>query len=351
MVVRLPNPGDVPSLMQRAGYFGRRKLAFIFIGLIAMLLMIAALAGLRFSDFFSPSQTSQALLVSGNVEAHQSVLGFKLVQSHIVELPFNEGQRVETGTLLARLDDSNYRQQVAIDEASLSVRQQQLVATFRDLEAARQTVVADQADLAEKALDFGRLQTLWQKGATSRQSRDLADAALKQAQAAYLRDQAIEAARRQTIEVAKADVQHAREVLEMSKILLDYTVLRAPFPGVILIRQAELGEVMLPGTPVVTLADLDHVWLRAYINETDLGKVRWGQTASLRTDTYPDKRYQGRISFISSAAEFTPKSVETHTERVTLVYRIKIDVDNPDHELKPGMPADATIELEPSRFP
>ena len=101
---------------------------------------------------------------------------------------------------------------------------------------------------------------------------------------------------------------------------------------------------MTPGTPVVTLADLDHVWLRAYINETDIGKVRYGQRATVKTDTYPGKNYAGRVSFISSSAEFTPKSVETHAERVTLVYRIRIDIDNATHELVPGMPADATLE-------
>ena len=114
--------------------------------------------------------------------------------------------------------------------------------------------------------------------------------------------------------------------------------------GVITVRQAELGEIMVPGTPVVTLADLDHVWLRAYINETDIGKVRFGQDARVTTDTYPDKIYHGRVSFISSNAEFTPKTVETHAERVTLVYRIKIDIDNPTHELVPGMPADAILD-------
>ena len=111
--------------------------------------------------------------------------------------------------------------------------------------------------------------------------------------------------------------------------MLGYTVLKAPFDGVITVRQAELGEIMVPGTPVVTLADLDHVWLRAYINETDIGKIRLGQTATVTTDTYPGKKYNGRVSFISSDAEFTPKSVETHAERVTLVYRIRIDIDNP----------------------
>ncbi len=98
------------------------------------------------------------------------------------------------------------------------------------------------------------------------------------------------------------------------------------------------------GTPVVTIADLDHLWLRGYLSETDLGRVKLGQAATVKTDTYPGKRYKGRVSFISSQAEFTPKSVETHKERVTLVYRIKIDLENQAHELKPGMPADALLD-------
>jgi len=124
--------------------------------------------------------------------------------------------------------------------------------------------------------------------------------------------------------------------------------------GVVTVRQAELGEVVAPGSPVVTLADLDHIWLRAYVAETDLGRIAWGQNVTITTDTYPGKQYHGRISFISSDAEFTPKTVQTTTERVTLVYRIKIDIDNPNHELKPGMPADAVIELataKPSATP
>ena len=133
----------------------------------------------------------------------------------------------------------------------------------------------------------------------------------------------------------------------MAQIVLGYTTLYAPFDGVIVVRQAELGEIMAPGTPVVTLADLDHVWLRAYINETDIGKVRLGQAVIVKTDTYPGKNYQGRVSFISSSAEFTPKSVETHAERVTLVYRIRVDISNPTHELVPGMPADAVLEALP----
>jgi HlyD family secretion protein len=155
----------------------------------------------------------------------------------------------------------------------------------------------------------------------------------------------VEGSRKEDIAVARANVQQARANLGLSKVNLDYTSLRAPSAGVITVRQAELGEVVVPGTPIVTLADLDHIWLRAYIAETDLGRIRWGQDATITTDTYPGKQYHGRISFIASTAEFTPKSVQTYKERVTLVYRIKIDIDNPNHELKPGMPADAHIAL------
>jgi membrane fusion protein YbhG len=168
-------------------------------------------------------------------------------------------------------------------------------------------------------------------------------AAFEAAQQRY--SQALEGSRKEDIAIARANVQQARANLGLSRVNLDYTVLRAPTTGVVTVRQAELGEVVVPGTPVVTLADLDHIWLRAYVPETDLARIRWGQDARITTDTYPAKQYHGRISFISSTAEFTPKSVQTYKERVTLVYRIKIDVDNPNHELKPGMPADARIVL------
>ena len=291
------------------------------------------------------SPAGRALLLSGNIEAHESVVAFKSVQSRIVELPYDEGQWVEAGTLLARLDASDYRQQVAIDEAALRMRRAAVASAEHGFEAARDTVLADVADQAQRALDAKRVTMLWHEGIVSRDEFDRVGTAFKQSEAILQRDRALNAARAQDIEVARANRRAASEQLRLARILLGYTVLRAPFAGVILVRQAELGEVMLPGTPVVTLADLDHVWLRAYVRETDLGRIRWGQAAIIRTDTYPDQRYAGRISFISSKAEFTPKSVETHAERVTLVYRIRIDVENPAHELKPGMPADATIDL------
>ena len=283
--------------------------------------------------------------MSGNIEAHQSLVSFKDVTSRIVELPFDEGQWVEEGTLLARLDDSYYRQQIAVNDTAVQVQNQQLATARQNLVATQSTVANDEADFAQKNADYERFQEMWRQGATSAQSRDQAETAMKQSQSALRRDQALVHVAEQNIATGQANIKNAEETLRLAKLLLSYTVLRAPFSGVILVRQTELGEVMQPGTPVVTLADLNHVWLRAYVSETDLGKVHWGQAATVTTDTYPGKKYPGHISFISSSAEFTPKSVETHEERVTLVYRIKIDVENPNHELKPGMPADATIEL------
>jgi len=154
---------------------------------------------------------------------------------------------------------------------------------------------------------------------------------------------------KRAVGVAQAVAASGSESLALSRIQQGYATLVAPFDGVVVSRQAERGEVVAPGTPVLTLADLDHVWLRAYLNERDLGRVRLGQEVSVHTDAYPQQPFKGRIAFIASQAEFTPKSVETHAERVTLVYRIKIDLDNPDHWLLPGMPADATLRAQAAR--
>ena len=285
------------------------------------------------------------ILVSGNIEAHESIVSFKSVQSRIVELPFDEGAQVKAGTLLARVDASDYDQQVVIAQATLNAQMRQLDVAEQDVEATRKTVTSDEADVALKDVEFNRAQTLLTKGAGTVDARDVAETALKQSRAALERDKALEASADRRVALAIANIGSARAALDMAKIVLDYTTLKAPFDGVILVRQAELGEVVSPGAAIVTLADIDHVWLRAYVNEPDVGKIRLGEAATVTTDSYPGKEYPGRISFISEAAEFTPKSVETHAERVTLVYRIRIDIDNPSHELVPGLPADAKIPV------
>lgn len=321
--------------------------------LIVLIAVIAAVAYF-YPRWTAKPEASNKLILSGNIEAHESLVSFK-VTGRVIDLPVEEGQWVETGTLLARLDDADYRQRVDIDSANLKVRESNLALTLagsreQEIKAAQAAVLDAQADLQQKKMDNERAQRLFSRDAISAQDRDLADTALKRATAvcesAQQRlDQAQEGSRKEDIRIAQANVGAARQSLGLSRINLDYTRLLAPNAGVISVRQAELGEVVSPGTPIVTLSDLDHVWLRAYVAETDLGRIRWGQDATITTDTYPGKKYHGRISFISSTAEFTPKSVQTYKERVTLVYRIKIDLDNPNHELKPGMPADASIDL------
>ncbi len=321
---------------------------------ILIVLAAAIAAGIYYYPrFFEKPVENGRLRVSGNIEVHESVLSFK-VQGRVVELRAEEGQWVEAGAVLARLDDSDFRQQVALDEATVRVREANLQLALagtrpREIEAAQQTLREAEADLEQRKLDHERAETLFKRDVISAEQRDLAATALRRSEAAYARakerfELAKEGTRAEEIAIARRNVELAREAIELSRIKLGYTVLRAPKAGVVLVRNTELGEVVSPGTPVLTLGDLDNVWLRAYISETDLGRIRWGQEAALKTDTFPGKTYKGRISFIASKAEFTPKSVQTQKERVTLVYRIKIDVENPNHELKPGMPADAVIE-------
>lgn len=325
-----------------------------------VLIMLGVLALMAGGYLYVRTAANQApdssLRISGNIEAHESVVSFK-VQGRIMELPVQEGQYVKQGDLLARLDDDDYRQQVSVDEATVGMRKAELelsVAGSRvqEIQVAKQTLIDARADLELKRAEFRRRQELLAEQGVSDEDIDRAASQLKRAQATYERakqthDQVVEGTRKEEIAVRRANLESAREALQMSRLKLNYTVLSAPVSGVVLVRQAELGEVVSAGTPVVTIADVDHLWMRGYLNETDLGRVKWGQSATIHTDTFSDKTYQGRVSFISSQAEFTPKSVETHKERVTLVYRIKIDLDNPNHELKPGMPADAVIDVPP----
>ncbi|MHB8166010.1 MAG: HlyD family secretion protein [Sulfuricella sp.] len=320
------------------------------LGIATLIILILAVGGLLLwaparRVLFGPPAEPQNIVVSGNIEAHQSVLSFTEVQAPIAYLPFDEGKYVKAGTVLAQVDDRYYRQQLQIDRTTLDVARKQIAVNEGNLAAVHNTVVSDRLDLAEKKRDYARDGAQLKVGAVSRQVYDLAFTAAAQAAAALARDQALVRVARDNVGLARASLAAAEAKVALDRVTLSYTVLRAPFSGVLAVREAELGVLAGPGVAVFTLDDLDHVWLRAYVNETNLGQIRLGELAAVTTDTYPGKIYPGRIGFISSQAEFTPKTVETHAERVTLVYRIRIDIDNPTHELLPGMPAQATIVL------
>ena len=151
--------------------------------------------------------------------------------------------------------------------------------------------------------------------------------------------------KREELAARKSEIDRTRAQVGMTQTQIADATVVAPIDGVVLVKAAEAGEVIAAGSTIVSLGDLGHPWLRAYINEIDLGRIKLGAKVQLSTDSFKGKTYEGHISFISSEAEFTPKQIQTKEERVKLVYRIKIDVDNSHQELKNNMPVDGEILL------
>ncbi|MFO7973413.1 MAG: efflux RND transporter periplasmic adaptor subunit [Candidatus Hydrogenedentota bacterium] len=379
----------------------QKRLLWAVLGLAAVGAGVYLLSG-----YFAGDGEPSAIRISGNIEVTDVESSFKIagwVRSRLV----SEGETIEAGDVIAHLDAEEFEQEMAMREAELNAvsaklaeleagsraeeveraraaleqaqaRLAELLAGSRtqEIAAARATVerAAAEHELAQK--EYLRQQELYGKEATSAQKRDTALAAYEATKAALLEvrqqlnlieagprqeviaqaraavneaeawhAQVLEGPRKETLAQMRAEKQRAEEALRLAKTRLSYTTIAAPLSGIVLSDHVESGEYLTPGAPVITIGDLENVWLRGYINETDLGRVKLGQTVTVTTDTYPDKVYEGTVTFISSEAEFTPKNVQTEQERVKLVYRVKIDIPNPDFELKPGMPADAEILL------
>ncbi|MHB8707934.1 MAG: efflux RND transporter periplasmic adaptor subunit, partial [Desulfuromonadales bacterium] len=266
-----------------------------------------------------------------------------------------EGDRVARGTVVACLESADLEHEVALRQAEVAVARAtlaELQAGYRPEEVAqgRAALAQAKAELTRAESDWQRQQALFAQGAVSARETEALQAAFEVARGrveetgqnlARLEN----GFRQEEIDQARARLQQTEEALALARTRLGYAELAAPLSGVVLSENVEPGEFVAAGTPVVTIGELDPVWLRAYINESDLGRVKLGQTARVTTDTYPDKTYRGTVTFIAQDAEFTPKNVQTDKERVKLVYRIKITLANPEQELKPGMPADAQIDI------
>jgi len=263
------------------------------------------------------SSSNDAINLSGTIEARDADLSFQ-VSGRITSMPVDEGSAVKSGTVVATLDDSDYK---------LGLRRAQA-----EYAAAKAMVTQAKAHLNLTKSELGRITRLADKNLVSPQ-------ALEQAQT---NNEAAAA----DLQRANAQVKVTTSALDIAQHQLNYVQLTAPNDGIISSRLAEVGEVVPAGKPVFSLAETTRPWVRAYLNETDLSRVRLGQDAEVRVDGMPDKVFKGRLSFISPKAEFTPKTVETHALRVDLVYRVRVEVSNPDGALKIGMPAD--IRLEPA---
>ena len=253
--------------------------------------------------------------------------------------------------------ESGYRSQ-EVEQASLVVQEAEITMEEAKKDKIRFDRLFQRKIVAEKDRDAANLkfETALKKYERTRESLKLlhegyrqeaietgrsrlaeARAALKQARSNLKR---IEASAKE-VEAAKASVESAGAALDIAEIQIEHTELHAPFNGILTSRNVEPGEVVSPGREVLSLSDLSEVDLKIFVDETEIGKVKPGQKAEVKTDTYPDKIYDGTVSFISPEAEFTPKIIQTHKERVKLVYLVKITIPNPDLELKSGMPADA----------
>jgi len=198
------------------------------------------------------------------------------------------------------------------------------------------------------ALDQGQQRLSLVEEGPRKEAIALARAQLSRAQAAFRLSMAQELdikRRKQELGTRRAEIDRAKAQVKILDSQLDDTVAISPVDGVVLTKAVEAGEVVAGGTTVLTIGDIERPWLRGYITERQLGRVKLGDKVKLTTDSYPGKAYDGRISFISSEAEFTPKQIQTTEERVKLVYRIKVEVANPHRELKSNMPVDGLIEL------
>jgi HlyD family secretion protein len=275
------------------------------------------------------------------------------------------------------LPDEVARAEAAVNALEAQFNDLKAGSRYQEIERARLACNAAQITMEQARKDKERFEKLYQEGTVSEKERD--DAALgyettfkeyersketfdllkegyrketiRAAEARLAEGQALLkqaksnlkkiTAAKSEVEVAVAQEKAARAALEVSDIQLGYTVLKAPFDGIITSRNIEPGEVVSPGREVLSIADMSTVDLKVFVGETEIGKIKPGQKVDVKTDTFPGKIYTGIVSFISPEGEFTPKIIQTHKERVKLVYLVKISIPNPDLELKSGMPADA----------
>lgn len=387
----------------------RLILVMILLAVAAMVLLLTAtsLGGkvLRLVGLSRFSQSTQTIRVSGNIEVTDAEVSFK-IPGFVEKRLFDEGQWVEAGDIVALLDTSDLlcdvqlrRADVALaqaakDEVDHGSRPDEIVAAraakdkaehlwldlkagSRDQEiaAAKAAVNAARAEEVRLRGERERAAKLEVKTTISTEEFNRAKAAhevaleklnqnieelslaeegsrkeqILQAESAYQQAAAQyklveEGARIEVRQQAAARLRQAEAALKLAETRLGYATLRAPLSGMVLSKNIEPGEYVSAGTPVITVGEIKKPWLRAYINERDLDRVKLNQKARVTTDG--GEVYEGVVRFISDKAEFTPKNVQTEKERVKLVFRIKIYVDNPELELKPGMPADAEIVVE-----
>ncbi len=332
---------------------GKKK---TLIALVVVLVIGAVITWLLLSNSSHPNDR---IFVSGNIEATEVDLSFRIA-GQINALNVEEGDRVKKGQVIATLDTDTLLSQKGGAEAEIANAK----AVLDELEEGTRAEQIRQAKAQLKAAEsrmknaqdeFNRYNQLYKEGAVSGSTYDTRETALKVATEEY--NNALErftefekGPREQQIRAATHRLERVTWELKRIDLDVEHSTLTTPVSGAVLVKAAELGEVVLPGAPVATVAAIDEVWLKGYVGEKDLGRVKLGQKAEITTDSFPGKKYLGVVTFISPRAEFTPKNVQTKEERIKQVYRVKITILNREQELKIGMPAEGYIrtDLEPT---
>jgi HlyD family secretion protein len=330
--------------------------------LVAAIAAIIIAAGIGYW-LMRPPSTPKEIVVYGNVDLRQVDLPFNGTE-RIAAVLVQEGDRVHQGEILARLDTSRLEPQVAQAQAQLAAQQavvDRLHNGSRPEEIAQARAALDSAKAdAEKArrqaARFRSLIAASSGRAASQQDLDNANAALDVANAKAVSQQkaldlAVAGPRREDVAQAEAQLRSQQAQFALLKQQLADANLIAPVDAVIRSRLMEPGEMASPQKPVFSLAITDPKWVRAYISETDLGKIRSGEVASIGIDSFPKRRFEGWIGFISPVAEFTPKTVQTEELRTSLVYEVRVFVKDPSDELRLGMPATVFLPLTPDATP
>ena len=319
---------------------------------VLIVLVVLGLLGRRW--LASRSADGGSLVASGTVEATEAHLGFP-AGGLLARVEVREGERVEEGQPLAWLDDTESRArraQAAAQANAARARLAELEGGYRSEEVAQARAALEGADrqLDEAELALGRTQKLLEGGAASQEDYDKAAVARdvarsRRAQAAQQLGLLRSGPPREQIAAQRAMVEQAEASVAGFDAALALMVVRAPFAGVVTVRHREPGEIVAPGSPVLTVLDPTDRWVRIYVPEPRLGSVALGAPAAITSDTYQDRDYRGEVRFIASEAEFTPKTVQTAEERVKLVYAVKVAITGDSaFELKPGMPADVRLE-------
>ncbi len=270
--------------------------------IVGILLAVAIAAGLVYR--FGNGRDKVGIMLSGNVEVTEVNIAFK-IPGRVQTLFTDEGHAVRKGEKIADLDNAEFVSLVNQNKASVKNAEVQL----------------------EKAKsDYERYTILFKDGVISPQQ-------MVSVKTSY--------------EGAASQLQMYQAALRTAEVRLHDSVVYSPLDGVVLRKNVEQGETVSAGTPVFTVGDLANPWIKVYVKEDKLGFVKLGQKAEVSVDSFPGKKYEGEVTYISSEAEFTPKTVQTQEERVKLVFGVKVSVKNVNDELKPSMPADVKILAAP----